>query len=311
MDEGRSAMEYRELGSSRLRVSCLGIGLAEIGFTLSESQADEAGRVLNAALDSGINFLDTAGCYSISEELIGQTVSSRRDEFILASKTGHMSHGCRGDSWSYECVLASIERSLRRMRTDHVDLMQLHSCELDVLERGDAIRALEDARAKGLTRFVGYSGDNEAVVWAAKSGFFDVIQTSFNVTDQGARRELLGAVEEKDLGLIAKRPIANGVWGRETDPDPYGNGYASEYFRRQLAMRGDGSLPAEPDDPILASLGFTLAHGEVTVAIVGSRNPEHVRSNVALLEALPVPDEFVEAAHSRFDELGVDWRQLT
>jgi aryl-alcohol dehydrogenase-like predicted oxidoreductase len=303
-------METSKLGETGLEISRIGIGLAEIGFHLTREEVSRAAEVLNTALDSGITFLDTAGCYNVSEELIGETVSARRDEYVLASKTGHMKEGCGEDSWSYECVTAGIERSLRRLKTDHIDLMQLHSCDVDVLERGDAIRALQDARVRGLVDFIGYSGDNEAAVWAAESEQFDVIQTSFSIADQGARRALLAAVRSHKLGLIAKRPIANGVWRREEDPDPYGNGYSSEYFRRQAAMGEGGPLPGEPEDRIIASLGFTLAHPEVTVAIVGTRNPAHLRSNVEMLASLPVPESFVAAAHERFDTLGADWPQL-
>lgn len=303
-------IERRTLGATGLEVSRIGIGLAEIGYQLRQDEVDTAAMVLNGALDAGINFLDTAGCYGISEQLIGATVSARRDEYVLASKTGHMTDDCE-DSWSYECVLRSIERSLERMKTDHIDLMQLHTCDLPTLKKGDAIRALEDARVRGMIDYLGYSGDNDVAVWAAESGHFDVIQTSFNLTDQGARRGLFAAVSKNNLGLIAKRPIANGTWGLDTDPDPSGSGYGSQYFERQLVMREAGPLDGEPDNPILASLGFTLAHDEVTVAIVGSRNPVHVRGNVSLMESLPVGGAFVEAAHRRFDELGNDWSQLS
>ena len=305
-------MQHRTLGATGLQVSALGIGLAEIGFQLKSTEAERAGAVLNAALDNGINFLDTAGCYGVSEELVGQTVAGRRDEFILASKTGHMSDGCEGDSWGYDCVSAGIDRSLNRLSTDVIDIMQLHSCGVDVLERGEAIQALQDARTAGKVRFIGYSGDNEAVLWAARSGEFDTIQTSFNLADQKARYELFPIVEARQLGLIVKRPILNGTWRVERDPDPYKNNYGGEYFRRQSEMTvGHPAFPDEPDDRILASLGFTLSHDVVSVAIVGSRNAEHVRSNIEMLESIPVSDAFVEAAHSRFDELGADWPQRT
>ena len=126
-------MEHRQMGKTDMQVSRLGIGLAEIGFELELDQVDVAGRVLNTALDAGINFLDTAGCYDISEELIGAAVSARRDEFYLASKTGHMTDGCDGDSWGYDCLTKSIDRSLKRLNTDRVDLMQLHTCDVAVL----------------------------------------------------------------------------------------------------------------------------------------------------------------------------------
>jgi aryl-alcohol dehydrogenase-like predicted oxidoreductase len=304
------AVQYRQLGETGLEVSRLGIGLSEIGFRLTPDEVDLAAQVLNQALDSGITFMDTAGCYSISEELVGATVSARRNEFVLASKTGHLGERCDGDSWSYDCVLRSIERSLVRLKTDHVDLMQLHSCTVGELERGEAIRALQDARAHGLVNFIGYSGDNEAVVWAADSGLFDVIQTSFNIVDQGARRHLFNLIRTGRLGLIAKRPIANNTWTRPRFHDPNGTGYGSEYFERQKRMR-DAPFAGEPDDPVLAALGFTLAHDEVDTAIVGSTNPDHVKSNAEMMPGLSVPAAFVDWAHERFDEVGQDWNQIT
>ena len=103
-------MEQRQMGSTDLTVSRLGIGLAEIGFQLEASEFDTASSVLNTALDIGINFLDTAGCYGGSEEFIGKAVGGRRDEYVLASKTGHMSADCPGDSWAY-AVMGSKSRA--------------------------------------------------------------------------------------------------------------------------------------------------------------------------------------------------------
>ncbi len=301
-------MTYTELGSTGLSISRLGVGMAEIGFQLSADDVETTRRVLGRALDLGINFIDTAGCYGVAEALIGQAVAGRRGEFVLASKTGHMTDGCSDDGWDYESVLASIDRSLQRMQTEVIDLMQLHTCDIPTLERGEAIRALKDAKAQGKIRFLGYSGDNEAAIWAARSGEFDVIQTSFNLVDQGARRGLLQEVRSRSLGLIAKRPILNGVWRAESDPDPYGNGYGSEYFQRQKKVAGSDRLPGEPNDRIAASLGFTLGHPEVSVAIVGTKNPDHLQSNISIADD-PVSDEFISAAHEAFDRFGGSWEQ--
>ena len=128
--------------------------------------------VLNTALDNGVNLLDTAACYGNSEELIGDAVSSRRDEYILATKAGHAAGDETGEAWTGPTVARSIDRSLRRLKTDHVDIVQLHSCDVDVLEKGEVIRALEDAREAGKTRFISYSGDEEAAAWAVDSGIF-------------------------------------------------------------------------------------------------------------------------------------------
>jgi aryl-alcohol dehydrogenase-like predicted oxidoreductase len=286
----------------------LGAGLSEIGYGLTLAQEDRAGRILNLALDRGINFLDTAACYGISEELIGRTITHRRDEYVLATKAGHVAGDYRGRSWTAATVRDSIERSLRRTRTDHLDLVQLHSCGVDVLQRGEVIQALLDARQAGKTRFVGYSGDNEAARWAVEHNLFDTLATSFNLVDQRARTELFPLAREKGMGIIAKRPIANAAWGQEHSP----SAYASEYHRRAQIVAEQGPLPGDPDDPILLALGFTLAYDAVDTAIVGTRDLDHMRANVRLVEEkLPIPTETVEALERRFDELGTGWSQET
>ena len=164
-------MQIVDFGNTGYKVSRLGVGLAEIGMELDLGDIEQAGSVLNNALDMGINFLDTAASYVHSEEFIGRTVANRRDEYTLATKAGQaVGEGLDGESWTYDTVRDSIDRSLRRLQTDYVDLVQLHSCGIDVLKRGDVIRALEDARDAGKTKMIGYSGDNEAAHWAVDSG---------------------------------------------------------------------------------------------------------------------------------------------
>ena len=298
-------MDMRKLGQTDLEVSRLGIGLAEIGFELTHASEEQAARVLNAALDGGINFLDTAACYGISEELIGRTVADRRDEYVLATKAGH---GVAGEEdWTAETVTQSIERSLRRMKTDRLDLVQLHSCGVDVLERGEVIEALLEAQGAGKTRYVGYSGDNEAAEWAVESGHFDTLQTSINLVDQKALMGLVSRVEERGMGLIAKRPIANASWGAVESR----SSYHDEYHQRAKQMLEIGPIPEAPDDPILLALGFVMAHDAVDTAIVGTKNPDHVRKNIHWVEhALPISEKAVETLHRRFQELGQNWRQM-
>ena len=299
-------MEKRQLGRTDLTISRLGAGLAEIGFELTLAEEAQAAQVLNTALDSGINFLDTAACYDISEEVIGRTIAHRRHEYILSTKCGHVTGSYEGEPWTAQTVRDSIERSLKRMRTDHVDVVHLHSCDLEVLERGKVIQELQEAKQAGKTRYIGYSGDNEAAVWAVESGLFDTLQTSFNLVDQQARTRLFARAEERGMGLIAKRPIANAAWGAEASP----SGYAAEYYRRAQAMAREGPIPGAPDDPILLALGFVLAHQAVDTAIVGTSDPEHMEANIRLIEEeLPIAGEVVEELHRRFDELGEGWSQ--
>ena len=119
-------MEMTTLGNTGLKVSCLGAGLAEIGEQLTMADIEQAGQVLNAALDGGINFLDTAACYGVSEEVIGRTIAHRRDEYILASKCGHVTGGYVGEPWTVQTITDSIDRSLVRLRTDYLDLVSRH-----------------------------------------------------------------------------------------------------------------------------------------------------------------------------------------
>ncbi|MCH8102930.1 MAG: aldo/keto reductase [Chloroflexi bacterium] len=305
-------MERTMFGKTGLNVSRLGIGLSEIGFNLTRDDLDQAARVMNSALDAGINFLDTAACYDLSEELLGEAVSHRRDEFVLVTKAGHFMPRGEGEDWTYDLITSSIERSLERMKTDHVDLVQLHSCSVEVLERGDVTRALQDARDAGKTRFIGYSGDNENAEFAVASGEFDTLQTSFNLVDQKARHTLLPAAEAQGMGIIIKRPIGNAVWGAAKDPQPYEHNpdYTVEYHRRAAVMQAEGALPDEPDDRIMTAMGFTLAHPEVDVMIVGTQRPEHMLSNIELIDnRLPIPATAVDALHERYDRLSDGWEQ--
>ncbi len=265
-----------------------------------------AARILNAALDAGINLLDTSACYNISEELVGRTVAHRRAEYFLATKAGHITGGYQGQEWTYQTVADSIDRSLTRMRTDRLDLVQLHSCGVEILERGDVIRALQEAQQAGKTRFIGYSGDNEAALWAVRSGLFDTLQTSFNLTDQRARARLFPLAQAREMGIIAKRPIANAAWGAAASP----SGYADEYWRRAQLMAQEGPLPGDGQDRINLALAFTFAHDPVDVAIVGTANPDHMLDNVRRLEAgLTIAPETVAALHDRFDRLDDGWEQ--
>ena len=298
-------MEKRTLGKTGLEVSRLGLGLAWIGFELTLNETQQAGEVLNTALDAGVNLLDTAACYGISEELIGRTVAHRRQEYFLATKCGH---GGTGVDWSAETVNENIDRSLRRMRTDYLDIVQLHSCGVQILEESDAVQALLDAKKAGKTRFIGHSGDNESARWVIDSGLFDTLQTSFNLIDQRARTQLFPAAEANDIGVIIKRPIANAVWRAAKSP----SAYYDDYFERAKTMDAMGPIPGAPEDRILLPMNFTFAHEEVDTAIVGTKNPDNMRQNIELFNSgLSISQEAVADLYRRFDQVGGDWTQLS
>ena len=176
---------------------------------------------------------------AIVKSSIGDAVSHRRDEYILATKAGHAAGDEKGEAWTGPTVTRSIDRSLRRLKTDRVDIVQLHSCGVDVLEKGEVIRALEDAREAGKTRFISYSGDNEAAAWAVGSGIFATLQTTLNLVDQNARRGLLEAAHNAGMGVIIKRPIANGIWGGGTD-QPRATSRYDDINERVMAMMNAG-----------------------------------------------------------------------
>jgi aryl-alcohol dehydrogenase-like predicted oxidoreductase len=291
-------MKKQKLGNTDLVVSRLGVGLGQIGQELTLMDEAQAGLVLNQALDSDVNFLDTAACYGFAEELIGRTIADRRHEFILATKAGHVVQGYEGEPWTAVTIRDSIDRSLERMQTDYVDLVQLHSCSVEILERGEVIHALQDVQRAGKARYIGYSGDGAAAQWAIESGVFDTIQTSFNLVDQRARKELFPNAEAKGMGIIAKRPIANGVWGQPVSP----SGGVAEYHHRARQMAKMGPISGAPDEPIALALGFVLAHEEVDTAIVGTSDPAHMRDNIDYVETLlPIPAEAVRELRRRFD----------
>ncbi|RYG23215.1 aldo/keto reductase [bacterium] len=289
-------MERRTFGKTGLEVSVLGFGGAEIGFE-NASDADVE-KLLNAALDAGLNVIDTAECYADSEEKIGRAVSGRRNDFYLFTKCGHSS-GLEGADWDPKMLAQSIDRSLQRLQTDTVDLIDLHTCDVDTLRKGDVIEVLRRAKEAGKTRYIGYSGDNEGLAYAVESGAFDAIQTSINVADQ-ANLSTIELAAEKGLGTIAKRPIANAAWVKEPAADAYGRPYWERLQELQY-----------PGLDVAMALRWTLAQ-PVHTAIVGTKNPERWGQNAALLEGEPLPIEAVEAIVKRWKEVAPkDWVALS
>src|SRR5438046_8940151 len=163
--------------------SVLGFGGAEIGYQRVSGRT--VARLLGEALDAGLNGIAPAECYGDSEALVGRAISSRRREVYLFTKCGHARGWGRAD-WRPASLLASVERSLRRLATDYLDLIQLHSCSLAELQQGDVIAALEQASERGWTRYIGYSGNGDGARFAIACGRFDTLQTSISVADQEA-----------------------------------------------------------------------------------------------------------------------------
>jgi len=286
-------MIRRVLGRTGLEVSVLGFGGSEIGF--DRVDVATVRRLLHDALDAGLDVVDTAECYGDSEALIGEALAGRRRDVRLFTKCGHY-EGTGRDDWRPASLERSIARSLERLRTDHVDLLQLHTCFEDDLRRGDVIEVAERARARGQARFVGYSGDGAAARLAIECGRFDTLQTSLNVADQEAIDLTLPLARARGVGVIVKRPIANAAWRTGHRPD---NPYHQVYWDRLQKLDYD-FLRRPPAESIGAALRFTAAVPGVHTLIVGTTRAGRWRENAAGLGDGSLPPAEFEVIRSRW-----------
>ncbi len=289
-------MELRPFGRTGLTVPILGFGAGHIGDSAMEEA--EAGRLLHGALDLGVTLIDTARSYGLSEERIGRHLAGRRDEFVLSTKVGYGIPGY--EDWTGPVIAAGVDAALGRLRTDRVDVVHLHSCPLDVLERGDVVAALQATVAAGKARVAAYSGDNAPLEWAIASGAFGSIEVSVNLVDQRAIERALPAAGERGLGVIAKRPAANAPWRFAERPA------ASDialYWERWRALGVDPG----PYDWTEISLRFAAWQEGVHCAIVGTSRLEHLRRNVEQVEKGPLPPEMTEAIRAAFRVRGAGW----
>lgn len=283
-------MIYRELGKTGLKVSAIGFGAGEIGdYSISDSEVD---KLLNAALDLGINLIDTARGYYASEERIGRFLSHRRNEFILSTKVGYGIEGY--NDWTYEIILAGIDEALRVMKTDYIDIVHLHSCDINVLKKGEVTEALLKAKQMGKIRVAAYSGENDALEYAINSDKFDSIMTSVNICDQYSLNNLIPMAKQKDLGVIAKRPIANAPW--RFVERPVGN-YAEEYWLRWKEM----NLP-ESENWLDTFLRFSIYADGVDSAIIGSTNVNHLQTDIQIIEKGPLNPALANYIKTSFNE---------
>jgi aryl-alcohol dehydrogenase-like predicted oxidoreductase len=288
-------IERRRLGRTDIEASVLGFGGAEIGY--QGVGASTVARLLGSALDAGLTVIDTAECYEDSEVLVGKALGRRRREVALLTKCGHPGGWARAN-WRPASLLKSVERSLERLGTDHVDLIQLHSCSLAELRKGHVTEALERARERGLARHIGYSGDGEAARYAIECGRFDTLQTSVSIADQEALDLTLPLARRREIGVIAKRPLANAAWRYTRRPESY---YADYWMRlrkldypflREGAAGGAG-----------VALRFTASVPGVHTAIVGTTKPERWPANAALLREGALPKKDFEAIRARWREV--------
>lgn len=289
-------MEYRQFGNTDMRVSILGFGGSEFGF--HGVTQETATRLLNSAVDAGLNTIDTASAYLESEKLIGGAIGNRRKDFYLFTKCGATDGFTRSD-WSRAGILSQIEQSLRNLQTDYLDLIQLHSCSAETLRQGEAIAALQEARERGLARYIGYSGDGHDALFAIETGAFDTLQTSISIADQQSIDLLLPEARKRNMGVIAKRPVANAAWRTGQRPE---NPYYQPYYDRLVVLDYD-FLKSPLREAVATALRFTLSQPGVHTAIVGTTQPERWQENAASLEAGALPEAEIQKIRSRWKDV--------
>lgn len=252
-------MQVRPLGKTSLPVSPIGYGVFKIGRNLktkypsSYDLPDEATveRLLNAVLDSGVTYIDTAPAYGLSEERIGRAIGHRRGEYVLSTKVGEtFDNGVSTYDFSREAVQQSIERSLERLQTDVLDLVFVHSDgnDLAIQNETDAVDTLLDLKRQGAIRFVGLSGKSiegarRALQWA------DAIMVEYHLQDR-SHAEVMAEAAARGIGVIVKKGLAA------------------------------GHLPAEE------AIRFVLGNPSVNSLIIGGLNPEHLRANITVAESV-------------------------
>lgn len=285
-------MTARALGATGLAVSPLGLGCGPLGAPGLDEAA--AARVVHAALDHGVRVFDTAPSYGPSEERLARALAGRRREATLVTKGGYGVPGV--PDWTPECVALGIDRALRVLCTDVLDVFLLHSCSEELLRRGDLVEPLARAREAGKVRAVGYSGDGEALSAALATAAFDVVECSVSVVDRASLPRLGGA----SAGVLAKRPLANAAWARLGRPNGEGEPRVdvAEYARRVEALFAKGDPPLGlPMDELF--LRFAAHAPGVSCALVGTSRVDGVIRAAEVAARGPLPAETLAALDQR------------
>lgn len=288
-------MQLRDFANTGIKLTPLAFGAGLIGDeNISEKQVET---LLNLILDLGINLIDTARSYGISEERIGKYLSNRRNEFILSTKIGYGVEGYK--DWTGNCINAGIERALKLLKTDHIDIAHLHSCPQETLENTDVIASLVKAVEAGKIRIAAYSGENEALDYALNTKQFKSIMTSVNICDQRVIDSTIAKAKKENIGVIAKRPVANIAW--KYAERPIGN-YAEEYWVRLKKMNLDFDI-----DYLELALRFAAFIDGVHSCAVGTTSLDNIKRNIEIIEKGPLPNDIVTRIRIAFQINDDNW----
>ncbi|MEU6545824.1 aldo/keto reductase [Streptomyces sp. NPDC046859] len=326
-------MQYRTLGRTGVQVSTLALGAMNFG-AIGRTTQDEATAIVDAALEAGVNLVDTADFYGEgeSEEMVGKAIAGRRDDIVLATKATmpigeERNHRGSSRRWLY----TALDDSLRRLGVDHVDLYQIHRWDPATSDE-ETLSALTDLQRAGKIRYFGSSTfPAHRIVqaqWAARElrlGRYVTEQPSYSILQRGIESHVLPVTQEYGLGVLAWSPLASG-WlsgavrkGREVTtnrarllPERFdlsvpANQARSEAVERLAKIADQAGLTL-----IQLALGFVNAHPGVTAALIGPRTLDHLRSQLAAADTvlpadvLDAIDEVVApgtdlAPHEKFD----------
>ena len=294
----------RELGRTGLHVTMLGYGAMELrgaprGRNVTEAQAET---ILNAVLDAGINYIDTSIDYGVSEERIGRYIADRRAEYYLASKCGCLvgapaaPRGQRSPHvFTRDNILAGVEQSLTRMKTDHLDVLQFHiSPSRQTLEADGALETVLELQSTGTIRFVGMSGTLPHLSDHIEMGVFDVFQIPYSAVER-EHEAIMTAAAKAGAGIVIRGGAAKGA--------PTEGKQDSMQWERWQQVHLDDLLDGMT--PMAFILRFTFTHPDLHTNIVGTINPDHLQQNVDVLLQGPLATDVYEEAKRRLDAVGL------
>jgi aryl-alcohol dehydrogenase-like predicted oxidoreductase len=293
----------RILGRTGVEVSQLGFGAMEVrgdriwgGRPCSDEQARA---ILNAVLDAGITLIDTANCYGRSELYIGRHLAERRGEFFLATKCGCQmlyagDHDETPHVWTRDNLRRNIADSLLKMRTQSVDLLQLHNPDVQTVEAGKLVDALQELKQAGAVRFIGCSATSPHLATYISWGVFDAFQIPYSALER-RHENLITTAAESGAGIIIRGGVARGAPGD-------GLGAAERWATFEKAGLDDLREPGESRTAFL--LRFTLSHPHCDTTIVGTLQPDHLGANVAAAMRGPLAADVYEEAKLRLDRIG-------
>ena len=304
-------MDYRRLGRTDLRVSALALGTVELGMDygievpgqFGRPTEAEAIRLVHAAIDAGINLIDTARVYGTSEAVLGRALRDRREQAVLATKVRtQQDDGTTptGDDLRRH-MHASLEASLEQLQTDYVDIWQIHNIDTALLAQIDLVaEVFAEVRRAGKVRWVGGSAYGSAIPLAAlETGVFDVLQVTYSVLDQRLADRVFPMAAGQDVGIIARSVLLKGVLtgrGEYLPPHLEELRVRSRQFRGLIDRSGLGLSPAQ------AAIAFALAHPHISSVLVGVRSRAELREDLQAVD-ITLPSDLLERLYAlRLDD---------